>query len=532
MSKENFVKGAAVLGAAGLLVKILGAIYRLPLTNWIGTEGMGYFQPAYNVYNLLLAISLAGFPTAIARLVSEKRALDNYKGAYQVYRVSLLIMFVIGLVSSLFILIFGRQIVSIMKCEGSYYSLLALTPALFVVPILSSYRGFFQGSQNMVPIALSQIFEQLFRVVVGLVLAYGLVKVGLQEAAAGATFGASIGSVVALSVIFIFFVRRKGLTKKEILKASSNSVDTTKNIVKALLVIAIPITIGASISPLMGVFDQYFVFSRLPLLGYTEKQIVDMYGQLSGTAHTLINFPQVFSTAIAMSLVPIITEAFATKDKLKLNQTSDIGVKISLIIALPCGVGLFMLAEPIIALLFSNIGADKFELSGQLLQILSISVIFLIMVQAFTAMLQSVNKQLIPVKNLFIGLIIKTILSYVLISIPSINIKGAALSTAITYFVVALLNFRDIKKYTPIKLNGIVKVAALPLLSTVIMAIIVWVTFNFGGIIISSSKLLTLVSIGFGGLAYVIALFVTGAITSEDLNFIPMGSKLKRFVRR
>ncbi len=532
MSKDNFVKGAAVLGLAGLIVKILGAIYRLPLTNLIGTEGMGYYQPAYNIYNLLLAISLAGFPTAIARLISEKRALGNYKGSYQVYSVSLTIMFVLGLVSSVFILLFAKPVMDFMGSSSSYYSLLALVPALLIVPLLSSYRGFFQGSQEMLPIAVSQIFEQLFRIVVGFYLAYTLVGIGLEEAAAGATFGASIGSVVALVLIYVFFIRRKKLTKKEINESDNNKLETTKSIVNTLLKIAIPITIGASIAPLMGIVDNYFVFNRLALLGFTESQIADMYGQLSGTAHTLINFPQAFSTAIAMSLVPVITDAYVKRDKLRLNQTSDMGVKISLIIALPCGIGMFMLAEPIIALLFPSIGAEKFASSGILLQILSISVIFLILVQAFTAMLQSVNKQMIPVKNLFIGLIIKVILSYILIGMPSVNIKGAAFSTAGTYLVVAILNYIDIKKYTPIKLSNFIKISALPLLSTAIMAIVVWVTYKLGGIAIKSGGLVTLLSIAIGGFAYLVALFATGAITSDDLELIPMGSKLKRFVRK
>ncbi len=532
MSKENFVKGAAILGVAGLVVKILGAIYKIPLTDLIGTEGMGYFQPAYNIYNLLLAISLAGFPTAIARLISEKRALGNYRGAHQVYSVSLLIMFIIGMISSIIILLFAKPIMGFMGSTSSYYSLVALVPALLIVPILSSYRGFFQGAQEMVPIALSQVFEQVFRISVGFFLAYTLVNSGLDKAAAGATFGASVGSVIALLVALGFFMKRKKVTEDEINSAPCNELDTNKNIINKLLRIAIPITIGASIAPLMGIADNYFVFNRMAIFGYTEAEIAKMYGELSSMAHTLINFPQVFSTAIAMSLVPVLTEAYSMKDKVKLNKTSDMGVKISLIIALPCGVGIFMLAVPILALLFPSVGAEAHASAGVLLQILAIGVIFLIMVQAFTSMLQSVNKQMIPVKNLFFGLIIKIVLSYILIAIPSINVKGAAISTVAAYLVVALLNFIDIKKYTTIRMTSFIKLSALPLLSTVLMAVAVWVVFNFGGMIISSQNLLTLVSIAIGGLVYLIALFATGAITKADLEFIPMGSKISRFVRK
>jgi stage V sporulation protein B len=531
MSKENFIKGAAILSVAGLLVKILGAIYRIPLTNLIGTEGIGYYQPAYNIYNLLLVVSLLGFPTAIAKIVSEKRALQNYEGAYQVYKVSSWGLLLIGIFSSLFILIFGHNIVSFLGYPGSYYSMIALVPALFAVPLLSAYRGFFQGMQNMAPIAISQVVEQIFRVSVGLALAYKFVGVGLEEAAAGATFGASAGGTASLVFIYFVFLFKRKSIKEEIKISSHNKLEETFEVVKNLLYIAIPITIGASIAPLMSLMDSYIVSSRLSTIGYTPVEIADLFGELSGTAQTLINFPQVFSTAVAMSLVPAITEAFTKNQKDKLNKTSNAGVRLSLIIGLPCGVGLFMLAQPIIELLYSSIGPEKQASAGALLQMLAISVIFLSLVQAFTAILQSINMQFHPVKNLLVGLVIKIVLSYVLIGKPSINIMGAAISTTVAYLVVAILNWYDINHNSNIKIKFI-KISAMPLMSTAIMALVVWLTFDF----LSSSpvgrNLSTLLSIACGGVAYMVSLFLTGAITKEDLDLIPKGDKLKRFVRK
>lgn len=530
MSKENFIKGAAILGIAGLLVKVLGAIYRIPLTNLIGTEGIGYYQPAYNIYNLLLVVSLSGFPTAIAKIVSEKRALQNYEGAYQVYKVSLWGLFLIGLVSSLFILIFAKNIVSLIGYPGSYYSMVALVPALFAVPLLSAYRGFFQGAQNMAPIALSQIIEQLFRVAVGLYLAYAFVGKGLEEAAAGATFGASAGGLAALILIYIMFFFSKKTIKEEIKLSKNNRTEPVWDIIKKLLYIAIPITIGASIAPLMGNMDSFIVSNRLASIGYTVEQYTDMFGELSGTAQTLINFPQVFSTAVAMSLVPAITEAYTKKQITKLNITANAGLKLSLIIGLPCGIGMFMLAEPIIALLYASLGPEKHASSGALLEIMAISVIFLTVVQAFTSILQSINKQFHPVKNLAFGLVIKVILSYILIGIPSINIKGAAISTTISYLAVAVLNWFDINN-TKVRIN-IIQVSARPLLSTAVMALATGVSFRLLKSILDSQSLATLGSIAVAGLVYVVCLFVTGAITKEDLELIPKGEKLQKFVRK
>lgn len=530
MSKENFIKGAAILSVAGLLVKVLGAIYRIPLTNLIGTEGIGYYQPAYNIYNLLLVVSLSGFPTAIAKLVSERRALQNYEGAYEVYKVSRWGLFIIGLVSSIFVLVFAQDLVSFLGFPGSYYSMLALVPALFAVPLLSAYRGFFQGTQNMTPIAISQIIEQIFRVAIGLYLAYALVGRGLEEAAAGATFGASAGGVAALVLIYLMFFFSKKSIKKEIAEASHNKKEPVWYIVKSLLYIAIPITIGASIAPLMGIMDSYIVSNRLSAIGYSDIQIADMFGELSGTAQTLINFPQVFSTAVAMSLVPVITEAFTKKQASRLNVTANAGVKMSLIIGLPCGVGLFMLAEPVIALLYASIGPEKHASSGALLEILAIGVIFLTLVQAFTAILQSINKQFHPVKNLAVGLVVKVILSYILIGMPTINIKGAAISTTISYLVVALLNWRDINN-TKIKIS-LVNISARPLLSAAIMALATGVSFRLLKSILGSQNLATLGSIAIAAVVYIVCLFLTGAITKEDLELIPKGEKLARFVRK
>ncbi|MDD2494530.1 MAG: polysaccharide biosynthesis protein [Tissierellia bacterium] len=531
MSKENFIKSAAILGVAGFIVKILGAVYRLPLTNLIGTEGIGYYQPAYNIYNLLLVVSLSGFPTAIAKLVSEKRALNNYEGAYQVYKVSRWGLFIIGFVSSIFVFIFAKQIVNFIGYPGSYYSMIALVPALFAVPLLSSYRGFFQGIQNMTPIALSQIIEQLFRVASGLFLANYFINIGLEESAAGATFGASVGGIAALIIIVIMFYANRKKFKDEIKVATNNKTESTWNIVKGLLYIAIPITIGASIAPLMGIFDQYFVSLRLSAIGYNDVQIADLFGELSGTAQTLINFPQVFSTAVAMSLVPVITESFIKRQNNKLNITANAGVRLSMIIGLPCSIGFFVLAEPIIALLYPTIGAAKHVTSGELLQILSIGLIFLTLVQAFTAILQSVNKQFHPVKNLFFGLIVKVILSFILIGIPSLNIKGAAISSVGAYIFVALLNWYDINKHTSVNIK-LIKITVRPLASTAVMAVAASLSFRIFNSIIGSQRIVTLLSIAVAGIIYVICLFLTGSITQDDLSLIPKGEKLRKFVRK
>jgi stage V sporulation protein B len=269
---------------------------------------------------------------------------------------------------------------------------------------------------------------------------------------------------------------------------------------------------------------------RLLAIGYSEIEATDLYGQLSGTAQTFINFPQVFSIAIAMSLVPTITESFTKGENKMLNMTANLGMRTALLIGLPSAIGLFVLAEPIIVLFYPALGSAKHASVGYLLAILAISVIFLTIVQSLTAILQAVEKQKIPVKNLAIGALVKVILTYILVGIKSLNVAGAAYSTIAAYFTAAVLNYLDLKKKTniDIKLRNIVP---RPLAASLIMGIIVFaVYFIFNPIL--GVKITALFSIALGIFVYVIALPLTKAITKKDLELLPKGDKIEKLLIR
>jgi stage V sporulation protein B len=201
MQKHSLLKGTLILSIAGVIVKVIGAVYRIPLANIITSEGMGYYGSAYPIYGFLIAISTTGLPTAISKLVSEKMALGQTAEAHRVFRVSFVTLFAVGLVSSTALFAASKYLVNAIQNPKAYYSMIAVAPALFFVPLMSAFRGYFQGLQNMVPTALSQVFEQLGRVIVGFVLAIVLLPKGLEYAAAGASFGASSGAVAGLIVI-------------------------------------------------------------------------------------------------------------------------------------------------------------------------------------------------------------------------------------------------------------------------------------------------------------------------------------------
>jgi len=524
MTKNNFLKGAAILGIAGIIVKILGAFYRIPLSNIIKTEGMGYYQTAYPLYVLLLTVSTSGFPVAIAKMVSEKRALGDYKGAFKVFKVAFTALLIAGLITSLIVFMNAESIVKFLGNENAYYSLIALGPALFFVPIMSAFRGFFQGRQYMVPTALSQIAEQFFRVAMGLALTIILLDKGKAIAAGGASFGGTIGAIAGTIVMVIIYIKGRNEIKNEISATIPCEEESVSKIIRNLLVIAVPITIGAAIAPIMNTIDTLIVLKRLQSIGYTEMEANSLYGQLTGLAQTLINLPQVFSQALAVSLVPAISEANAKKKFHDIRTITSSGIRITLLIGLPCGFGLFILATPIINLLYYKNTLETIHSTGQILAVLSFGVIFLTLVQSLTAILQGLGKPFVSVRNLFIGAVVKVILTYTLTGIKWINVKGAAISTVIAYLIASVLDLISVRKYTRIKID-VKEIFIKPIVSTLGMTIAARLVYlsmlNFVG-----ARISTLVAIMIAALVYGILLLVTKTLTYDDFSLFPKGDKI------
>ena len=524
MTKDNFLKGAAILGIAGASVKILGAFYRIPLNNILGSEGIGYYQTAYPLYVLLLTISTAGFPVAVAKLVSEKRALGDYRGAHKVFKVAFLGLLIAGILTSVFVFFKAEDMVISSGNTNAYYSLIALVPALFFVPIMSAFRGLFQGRQTMTPTALSQIAEQLFRVTIGLLTTYYLLDRGLPIAAGGASFGGSAGAMAGtIAIIIIYIFKRKGIGEE--IRSSLNAEEESINkIIKDLLIIAIPITIGSAIVPIMNSIDTLLVFKRLKSVGFSKEEANILYGQLTGHAQTLINLPLIFSTALAISLVPAVAAANTKKNCKEIRNITSSGIRITLLIGLPCAFGLFILARPIIGLLYFKLTLEEIISTGEILSILSFGVIFLTLVQSFTAILQGLGKPLVPVVNLAIGAVVKVFLTYTLTGIKVINVKGAAISTVSAYLIASLLDLIAVHKYTRLKLD-IKEIFIKPLMSSIGMALVAKIIYiSFMNII--GDRLSTIIAIIIAAITYFILLIMTGSVTYGDFNLLPKGDKI------
>ena len=529
MAKKSFFKGAVILGIAGIIVKVFGAFFRIPLANIIGDTGMGYYQTAYPVYVLLLTLSTAGIPTAIAWLVSERTTEGNHKEAYRIFTVSFRLLLAMGIVTSLLLFLGAPYIVQYMKGEPeAIYSMRSIAPALLFVPIMAAFRGHFQGQQDMTPTASSQVIEQAFRVVFGLSMAVILLPAGLKFAAAGASAGAAAGGFFGLIGIFAIYMRRRSVIRENCRNSPDGESEAAKSILWKIVVIAVPVTIGAAIMPIMTNIDLAIVVRRLVQSGYSSAEANSLYGQLSGFATPLINLPQVLTQAIAMSLVPAVASAFSAKDQEFLRYNTAFGIRTAMIIGMPCSVGLMVLSKPIMLLLYPAQQASAVN-AAESLFILAFGAIFLSLVQTLTGILQGVKRQLIPVINLAIGAGIKVIITYVLTGIPSVNVKGAAAGTAAAYITAALLNYRAVRKYTGSRPNFSLTFGR-PMLSAAIMGAIVWAIYS-GLSLLTGNTVATMVSVFCGVVVYGFCILRFKGITPDEIKMLPKGAKIVAMLR-
>lgn len=528
--QKTFVKGAAILGLAGILVKVLGAVFKIPLVSIITSTGMGYYSSAYPIYVMLLAVATSGFPIAISKMVAERRAKGNTKGANRIFITILPFMAVLGLVTSLSLFLLSDLVAEkMLHNPKAAHSLRALSVALFFVPVMSSYRGFFQGRNNMLPSALSQIAEQIGRVAIGLTLAGIMVKRGLEYGAAGASMGATVGAVFGTLTVVLLYQREKQRMKEENMVSALDEREGASRVIKELLSIAIPIIIGALVKPIMDLIDANMVIDLLMKNGMSEAEANSNLGQLSGMATTMVNLPSIVISAIAMSVVPVISYEYFQGGMEKARKNAVLAIRFAILIGLPAGIGLMSLSEPIMSLLFPK---EASAAPGQILFIAAAGVVFLSLIQVLTAILQAIGKVYVPVFNLGIGVVLKIGLTYVLTSNPHLGVKGAAIGTLVAYIVAAVLDFIAVKKLLRISFN-FSEIILRPLVISVTMGLIAFSVQYAGRIVFvdnlgisSGAKLSTLIAMVAAGFFFILMLFKAKVVTEEDLGSMGKGKKI------
>ncbi|MBM7616061.1 putative polysaccharide biosynthesis protein [Alkaliphilus hydrothermalis] len=512
MSNNKFLKGAFILAFAGLFAKFLGVFFKIPLQRLIHDEGMGLFGLPYPIYTVLLGVSLIGFPAAISKVISEKLAVNDHYGAKRVFKVSFFMLFTIGIFTSLFLYFTAPYIIQLLDWpQEAYHSIVGLAFAPFFVSVMSSFRGYFQGMQFMLPTALSQIAEQVGRVVIGVGLAYFVVDKGVGYAAGAASFGATAGGILGMLVMLIYYWRfnrgESGKIKAPLIE------EKTWHIIKRLSWLALPITIGAVLSSIMGLIDSIIVHSKLINSGFTVEGATILYGRLTGKAVTLMNVPLTFSMAMAASLVPAISESFSGNRRVELQEKISAGIRTTIIIALPAAVGLSLLSQEIVHLLWG-----KAEAGGEILRFLAINVVFISLAQTLTSILQGMNRVFIPVRNLIVGVVVKMIVSNMLL-VTYLNIIGTVIGTICGYIVIMFLNFYEVRKMVRFKVE-IKEMVMIPIIAVIMMTMGVKLTFYYGQLLIGIEAISTLLAVGIGVICYFAVIFCMGGISFKDKKFI------------
>lgn len=526
---SRLMQGATILAIAGIVSKIFGAIFRIPLTNMIGAEGQSYYGAAYPVYQLFYVVATAGFPVAISRMVSERTAKGDYINAEKSYKVALRTTLVISVISFA-ICFFGAGLIARgIGNPGAEASIRAISVALLFTPFVASLRGYFQGLQIMSPTAVSQVIEQIVRVCAGLILAYLFYRTNLEMAAAGATFGASAGMIAAMIVLYVIS-RRFSAQRAENLAKSTVVKETTRDRLKELVEIVIPITLGSAIMPLMMTIDAAVVMRRLQATGWDLETSKSLYGLISGYCDPLVNLPVVFIDAICISLIPAVTTAFTLRIKSDLDGNIKTGLKTMMIIAYPCTVGLIVLAKPILSMLYYK-QPEEAEMAVPTLQILAFGIITLAIMRTLSASLQGIGKMTLPVVNLFIGAVAKTVITFILVGIPALNINGAAFGTVCAYLIAALLNYRGLRKYADVDLD-MKSIFLRPLLASLIMGAAAIGVYKLIYAMVSSNVIATGLAIIAAVMVYFVMVFLTKAITKDELEMVPKGDKIYRLAQK
>lgn len=504
MKKQSLIKASLILGIAGIVARFFGLFFRWPLIMLIGDEGVGYYQMSYPLYMFFVAMA-SGVPVAISKMISEKKAKGDIEGIFVIVKESTLLMMMLGIGTTIILFFFARPIIRFVQWDmKSYYALLGISFAPFVISIMTIYRGFFQGLQNMTPSGMSQILEQLGRVVIGVGLAIFLLPKGIEFAAGGAAFGAAAGGVIGASYLYEKYKK----VKKEMW---NKRVKSNPEVLTSILKIALPISLGATVGTIMSLIDSILVPQKLMQSGVTSEMATVLYAQLTGKANVITNIPLTLSMALGTALIPIIAENYIMNRRKEVQDKVQLSIKLSMLIAMPCTLGLYFLAGPIMMIIFPG----KYD-GILILKYLSISVPFIIITQTTTSIMQGIGHYIRPIINLFIGCIVKVVLTYLLVPIPEINIYGAVIASIAAYIIATILNMISIKRKLKLSLK-VAQTFIKPIIASVVMIIISLFSYSFVYNKTGSNTYSCLIAIFLGIIIYGILILTLRIFSIDDI---------------
>lgn len=537
---SNFIIQGSILAIAGIIVRLIGMLYRIPLANYIGDEGNGYYSAAYNIYSIMLILSSYSLPVAVSKMVSARLARGQYRNARKILRAALFYATIVGGVGFC-ALWFGSGFFAehVIKMPYSAYALKVLAPTVWIMAYLGVLRGFFQGHSTMVPTAVSQIFEQIVNAVISLLAAKSLFDLGVKSnlvygsteysyafGAAGGALGTGAGALTALILFVGLYLMYRPKMKRRIRKEQGTSAEGYGMITSTLFLTVVPIIVSSSLYNSSTVIDNILFGQIMTGLGETRK-IASQWGIYSGKYHLLFNIPVAVANSLSSSLIPALSRAVAEKDrKQTLNRIAS-AIRFSMIIAIPSAVGLAVLAAPISNLLFP--GRDNTDLIKMTCYGSSAVVVYSLSTVT-NAVLQGVNRMKTPIRNAGISLVLHTVILFVMLRYLHMGIYGVLYANILFALFICILNARAIARFKRYR-QEVKKTFLIPMVASAVMGAAAFGVYRaaysiFGNLISTGISVLVAVAV------YFVLLILLKGVDAQELRSMPGGTRLSGLARK
>lgn len=535
---KSFLVQGSVLAVAGVITKIIGAVYRVPLVNILGDKGMGYYGVAFQIYAIALTLTSYSLPLAVSKLVSVRNAVGQYRNAHKVFRIALTFAFTVG-GSAALLIFFGADFIAsnIMKMSLSAYALRVLAPCILIVAVLGVFRGFFQGNKSMIPTAFSQVLEQIVNAAVSIMGAYFLLKIAkaakkgedysLAMAAVGGTLGTVAGAAFALLFLMFVFAVYQRVMKRQWRRDHTRKRESYEHIFRALLFTIAPVLLSSTVYNLSGVLDNAMFGTIMSAQGHAENDYAGLLGILSGKYDTIINVPLAFSNALGASLVPSLVATAKSGNKRQVNSKISLFVRFNMMIAIPSAVGLLVLAKPILDLIFFT---ENNDVAAKMMQIGAVSVIFYCLSTVTNAVHQGLDNMMVPVRSASISLVVHIVSLFIMMVMFKWGIYGVVVSKIVFSATASMLNSHALRQKVGY-IQEQKKTFFIPLLASAIMGVLSLGTYYLFRMLIGS-KPATLVAMLVAVAVYGVGLVLLGGVSEEEMLEMPKGRLLVKVCRK
>lgn len=527
---DSIIVSSTILAVAQIVVRLIGLFYRVPLIRIVGTEGMGYYGYAFEVYQFLLLLSSNGIPVAVSMLTASYLAKREYKNVQRIFKGTLIFSAIIGAFFTLIVLAGADKIAVIFFSEPNVTpALRVIAPTIFISAVLGVYRGYFQGKNSMIPTALSQIVEQIINAIISVVAAYFLIYKGPAYGAAGSTLGTFLGAASGMAFCMIIYYLYKPTIHKLLRRDKSNAKSQInyQQVIKMVVLTMAPIILSQTIYQISGVLSSTLYSKILDVLGYSGKVRADMYGIYNGEYRLILNVPMAITSSISVALIPTITRAVTLKQTEELKHRIDAIIRLTMVIAIPCCIGLMVLARPIMLLIFS----DGTELPTKLMELGAFSIAFYSFSTVTISILQGIRRMKAPVINSAIAVAIHAVVIVVLLFVSDMNIYALIYGNYVFTFLMCILNLRSLTKYTGYR-QEYRRTFVLPFIVSVIMGLIAFLVYKGVYFIAGSNLVAVAVTIVIAVAVYGIGIIVCGTLSEEEILSIPKGGSIIRLCKK